>query len=72
MQTIKHSIFEASKGALILESYSLCLHPPTNVPNHYPELEIFEVYAKVSNSNFIDLQVWLGVYLQAVNRFWVY
>ena len=29
-----------AKGGLIADSFLLWLHPPKNVPNHYPEFEI--------------------------------
>ena len=32
-----------AKGGLISESFIVCLHPPKNVPNHYPELEILNL-----------------------------
>ena len=32
-----------AKGGLISESFILWLHPPKNVPNHYPELEILNL-----------------------------
>ena len=44
---------KASKGGLISEWFSIWLHPPKNVPNHYPELEILNLplFFKVIHRN---------------------
>ena len=51
------------KGGLISESFSLWLHPPENVPNHYPEHLLFRGLVDAQDSDFAH-------FLEDGNAFW--